>query len=98
MTTPEQSKPDVLAVLLDDIRRYGGGFFARWRTATQEFKRRLTGRPIVLEGVSKSSRKPDLLALLEDDIRQVYGALSGELNRVRGRRPNRHLRGAKEND
>jgi hypothetical protein len=29
--------------------------------------------------------KPSLLALLEDDIRQSLGALSAELNRLRGK-------------
>ena len=70
------------------------GLSGRWRGAAQKLRRRLSGgEPENSAAVTKpdTKREPSLLALLEDDIRQCLGALSAELNCLRGTRSGRHL-------
>ena len=88
MTNPPKSKAALLAALGDDLRVYRQGASVRWRGAAQEVRRRLRrGEPAHSAAVTESGAapKPGLLALLEDDIRQSWGALSGELKRLRGK-------------
>lgn len=88
MTKPTKSQADLLALLVDDTRRFGHGLSGRLRRVAHEIRRRLWGGdPAVLEEVTKAKTKPDLLAVLEDDVRQcagAVGALFGELKRLRG--------------
>ena len=88
MTNPTKSTAGLLTALGDDIRVFRHGLSGRWRGGAQELKRRLSrGGPESSVAVTKpdTEPKPSLLALLEDDIRQSLGALSAELNRLRGK-------------
>jgi hypothetical protein len=87
MTNPTKSTADLLAVLGEDMRKFGHGLSGRWRGAAQELRRRLSGGgPESSGAVTKPNTKSELglLALLKDDIRQSLDALFGELNRLRG--------------
>jgi hypothetical protein len=88
MTKPTKSQADLLALLVDDTRRFGHGLSGGLRRVSHAIRRRLWGGdPEVLEGATKARTKPDLLAVLEDDVRQCAGAvgsLFGQLNRLRG--------------
>ena len=88
MTNPTKSAADLLAVLGEDMRQFRHGLSGRWRGAAQKLRRRLSGgEPESSAAVTKpdTKPKPSRLALLEDDIRQSLGALSAELNRLRGK-------------
>jgi hypothetical protein len=88
MTKLTKSQTDLLALLVDDTRRFGHGLSGRLRRVSHAIRRRLWGGdPEVGEGVTKAKTKPELLAVLEDDVRQCAGAvgsLFGQLNRLRG--------------
>ena len=88
MTKLTKSQSDLLALLVDDTRRFGHGLSGRLRRVSHAIRRRLWGGDSgVLEEVTKAKTKPDLLAVLEDDVRQcagAVGALFGGLNRLRG--------------
>jgi hypothetical protein len=87
MTKPTKSQADLLALLVDDTRRFGHDLSGRLRRVAHAIRRRLWGDDSgVLEEVTKAKTKPDLLAILEDDVRQcagAVGALFGEINRLR---------------
>jgi hypothetical protein len=87
MTKPTKSQADLLALLVDDTRRFGHDLSGRLRRVAHAIRRRLWGDDSgVLEEVTKAKTKPDLLAVLEDDLRQcagAVGALFGEINRLR---------------
>lgn len=87
MTKPTKSQSDLLALLVDDTRRFGHDLSGRLRRVAHAIRRRLWGDDSgVLEEVTKAKTKPDLLAVLEDDVRQcagAVGALFGEINRLR---------------
>jgi hypothetical protein len=88
MTNPTKSTAGLLTALGEDIRVFRHGVSGRWRGAAQRLRRRLSGgEPESSAAVTKpdTKPKPSLLALLEDDIRQSLGALSAELNRLRGK-------------
>ena len=88
MTNPTKSTAGLLTALGEDIRVFRHGVSGRWRGGAQRLRRRLRGgEPENSAAVTKpdTKPKPSLLALLEDDIRQSLGALSAELNRLRGR-------------
>jgi hypothetical protein len=86
MTNPTKSTAGLLTALGEDIRVFRHGASGRWRGAAQRLRRRLRGgEPENSAAVTKPDTKPSLLALLEDDIRQSLGALSAELNRLRGK-------------
>jgi hypothetical protein len=88
MTKLTKSQSDLLALLVDDTRRFGHGLSGRLRQVSHAIRRRLWGGdPEVVEGATKAKTKPELLAVLEDDVRQCAGAvgsLFGQLNRLRG--------------
>ena len=88
MTNPTKSTAGLLTALGEDIRVFRHGVSGRWRGGAQRLRRRLSGgEPENSAAVTKpdTKPKPSLLALLEDDIRQSLGALSAELNRLRGK-------------
>jgi hypothetical protein len=88
MTNPTKSTAGLLTALGEDIRVFRHGVSGRWRGGAQRLRRRLSGgEPENSAAVTKpdTKPKPSLLALLEDDIRQSVGALSVELNRLRGK-------------
>jgi hypothetical protein len=84
MTNPTKSRAELMALLVDDVRRYRHGLVGRWRAATQRMRGGFLER--------EPKPKPELLAQAQDDMRLFLGALMGELKSFR-KRSDSHLRG-----